>query len=274
MKPLHGDAAWRRLLTTIVDYGRVVSPRGQATLEVLHANSIVLDLAQPVVTSPERKLNYRFQCAEALWILSGSNELAPLTRFVKRMAEFSDDGQTLAGAYGPPITRQLDYVVNALVKDRDTRQAVLTIWQPNPRPSKDIPCTVAMTFSIRDGRLHQHVFMRSSDAWLGIPYDMFSFACVGLKVACLYNLHAITRFEAAPVVSPGQLTISMTSSHLYERDLPAVDRVLDSPLSDPVDPVPADVLLTGRWCALEDSLIAVRDLPDEALDTVLWRCRP
>jgi thymidylate synthase len=42
------------------------------------------------------------------------------------------------------IKQQLDYVVEALVKDNDSRQAVLTIWRPSPAPSKDIPCTVSI----------------------------------------------------------------------------------------------------------------------------------
>lgn len=204
------DQAWLGLLRTLLVEGQVVSPRGMRTLEILHHVSLTVDLNHPVVTHPLRKLNYRFMAAEALWIQAGRNELADLTVVNPKMAQYSDDGQTLAGAYGPRIRPQIPYVVEKLVKDRDTRQAALTIWTPSPEPSKDLPCTIAMTFSIRNHRLYQHVFMRSSDAWLGVPYDVFSFSLLGIEVACLYNR------LSSECIGLGHLTVTMTSSHLYE----------------------------------------------------------
>jgi len=263
-----GSAAWRKLLCEILANGRDVAPRGQPTKEVLHTNFITVDMGRAVVTDPLRKLNYQFQCAEALWILGGDNRLEPLTKYVKRMAQFSDDGVTLAGAYGPRIVPQLPYVVSALVVDRDTRQAVLSIWTPSPKPSKDIPCTVAVAFSIRDDRLHQHVFMRSSDAWLGIPYDIFSFSCVGLRVACSHNADIS---QPRPVL-PGQLTISMTSSHLYERDLEAVHKVLNADPAQPIEPMRDEIIAEGKWNWLERDLIGQRD--DKSFDPMLWKVRP
>lgn len=214
------DQAWMNLLRTLLIEGQPVSPRGMHTLEVLHHVSLTVDLNHPVVTHPLRKLNYRFMAAEALWIQTGRNELADLTRVNPKMADYSDDGQTLAGAYGPRIRPQVPYVVKALVRDRDTRQAALTIWTPSPEPSKDLPCTIAMTFSIRNHRLYQHVFMRSSDAWLGVPYDIFSFSLLGIEVACLYN-----RMAKEPV-GLGHLTVTMTSSHLYEEHWSAAGAVI------------------------------------------------
>jgi thymidylate synthase len=265
----HGDAAWRDLLGTILTFGRAVAPRGQKTLEVLHTNNIVIDMSRPVVTSPVRKLNYRFMAAEALWILSGSNELAPLQRFIKTYDRFSDDGKTLFGAYGPRIMPQLDYVVKTLLTDRDTRQAVLTIWRESPPASKDIPCTVAMSFSIRDGRLYQHVFMRSSDAWLGVPYDMFSFACVGLRIGCLYNQRRDALRRQDPVV-PGVLTISMTSSHLYETNFEAARTLLASTDGPAVEPVTWRCV-DSDWYDIERSLIIMRDTVSVDNGTA-WKC--
>jgi len=178
-----------------------------------------------VVTCPARKLNYRFMAAEALWISAGRNDLGGLTDVNPNMARFSDDGRTLAGAYGPRIRPQVPYVVASLIKDRDTRQAALTIWTPNPEPSKDTPCTVAMVFSIRENRLYQHVFMRSSDAWLGIPYDVFSFTLLAYEVACRYNQHKLL-IGGSPV-GLGHMTITCTSSHLYSENREAAVAILD-----------------------------------------------
>lgn len=260
-----GDAAWREAMFAILRSGQKVSPRGIDTVEILHQQLVSVDMARPVVTSFERKLSYQFMAAEALWILEGRNELAPLERFAPSYSKFSDDGLTLNGAYGPKIVDQQQYVVEQLVKDRDTRQAVLTIWERNPRPSKDIPCTVAMSFSIRKGRLHQHVFMRSSDAWMGLPYDMFSFSMVGLWVACSYN--SATNGDN---VLPGTLTINATSSHIYAKDLDKVKVVLSSDDGPTIQAVPDVVVEEGRFHLILESLHAVR----EGVEPATWRCKP
>ena len=262
------ETAWRQLLFSILKGGREVSPRGQKTLEVLHTNIVRCDLANAVVTSPLRKMAYGFMCAEALWIQDGDNRVEPLVKFNPRMAQFSDDGVTLAGAYGPRIMPQFQYVVDALKKDRDTRQAVLTIWTPNPTPSKDLPCTVAMTFSIREGLLHQHVFMRSSDAWLGVPYDLFSFSLVGVRVACEYNAQAREDLK----LMLGTLSVSITSSHLYEQHFDAARAVLTEWSHDMVaDPIPQALIRDGAWDAIYDSVAQQRD---DKRSTPAWVVRP
>lgn len=263
-----GELAWRRALKRALDEGAEVAPRGAKTKELL-GHTISIDMARAVVTSPVRKLNYRFMCAEALWILAGQNELAPLTRFVKRMADFSDDGVTLAGAYGPRLMPQINYVVDALVRDRETRQAVATIWTPTPPPSKDIPCTVAVAFSVRRDELHQQVFMRSSDLWLGVPYDMFSFSCWGIYVACRFNARLAAAATGGPI-GLGHLTITAASSHLYERDWDAARALLKTPASGPVDECPAAVVARGDWDVLRADLERQR----EGELAQLWRVRP
>ena len=258
MPTMTADLAWRECLLRILRDGRVVSPRGQKTIEVLHTNWVSVDMHHPVIVHPVRKLNYKFMAAEALWILRGDNKLEPLTKHVKRMAEFSDDGSTLAGAYGPKIVAQLQYVLSMLLKDRDTRQAVLSIWERNPQPSKDIPCTIAMSFSIRDDKLHSHVFMRSSDAWLGIPYDIFSFTMVAIRVACLYNQAVLTTGKIEPV-DLGNLTVIATSSHLYERNFTEVDAVLESPVPpESASPrIPYTIIKKGDWITMNLALEAM-----------------
>lgn len=203
------DREWRRTVGMIRACGNETSPRGMRVKELDH-NTVAVNTLYSVLRCPARHLNYRFMAAEALWILEGSDRLADLTKYNPNMAAFSDDGLTLAGAYGPRVMPQMPYVISKLREDRDTRQATLTIWEPRPAPSKDIPCTVAMDFKIRRDRLDLHVFMRSSDAWLGLPYDVFSFSCVAFMACATYNS------AAAVPATPGTLYLTMASSHLYE----------------------------------------------------------
>jgi thymidylate synthase len=203
----------------------------------------ISDATDSLLVHSARNLNYRFAIAEALWILNGQNDLESLTKYNKKYAEFSDDGLTLAGAYGPRLKSQISHVVNSLRKDRDSRQAVATIWTPNPIRSKDIPCTISAQFLIRHGELYSIWNMRSSDAWLGLPYDLFSFG--------LY-----TNYIAAVLDIPtGPMQLNLGSSHLYQ---PHLDAAREVPLTDG-----GYVRIPKFWEAI-DTLIAARDEPTKA----------
>lgn len=179
----------------------------------------------PIIAAIHRKLNYSFMFAEAHWILSGSNRLADVIPFCKRMEEFSDDGFTLSGAYGPKFLSQVDYICQILNKDPGTRQAVMTFWEKCPNPSKDIPCTISLQFFIRNGFLHLSVHMRSSDAWLGLPYDIFNFTMMAIYVK-LFLFQNYSKYYTL-----GELFFSFGSSHIYESDVEKIDEFLAQPLN-------------------------------------------
>jgi thymidylate synthase len=201
---------WLNTLNDIMEHGITVKPRGQMTKE-LPQRTIVVDTRRPVLNIAERRLSYQFMAAEAYWILSGDDRVETIAPYNEVIEQFSDDGIRFFGAYGPKIVAQLPYILAKLVEDPDTRQAGLTIWRENPPPTKDMPCTVSIFFSIRDSRLNCHVFMRSSDAWLGIPYDVFNFSMLAHLVCAVFNGSRNAKFE----LTPGLLYLTAASSHLY-----------------------------------------------------------
>jgi thymidylate synthase len=182
----------------------------------------IIAMDRPVITIISRELGYRFMAAEAWWILSGDNKVATLAPYSKMITQFSDDGITFFGAYGPKILGQLGYVTKQLIKDADTRQAVINIWRESPQPSKDIPCTLSTQFLIREGRLNIIHTMRSSDLWLGYPYDVFSFSMLATWV--IIKLRRQGHYD----LKLGDLYFTAGSQHIYERDFTGVDRVLSS----------------------------------------------
>jgi thymidylate synthase len=161
--------------------GRIVCPRDMMTTEVVGAH---LCLTNPrrrlVAVPPVRVINPAFAVAEALWILSGSDD-PWIFDFNDKLRLYADDG-VLQGAYGPRIRRwggtvdQLDAVRRKLSTDRESRQAAIQIFDPSRdhRGHRDVPCTLGYRFFIRQGRLEMHTSMRSQDLWLGFPYDIFA----------------------------------------------------------------------------------------------------
>lgn len=125
-----------------------------------------------VVFWPQRDANPFFHFFESLWMLAGRQDLQPLTRYVRGFGEFSDDGETLHGAYGYRWRQafrrdQLDVIADRLRRDPDDRRCVLQMWHADldlDRNGRDLPCNLMATVQ-RDvlGRLDLTVFCRSND---------------------------------------------------------------------------------------------------------------
>jgi thymidylate synthase len=216
---INGDSAqhaWLRLLYELAHHFEYKpAPRGFATRELLGVTLRVNDMRNNIIHHPVRNLNYRYLVAEWLWIALGLEDLGTLTQYNGQMSRFSDDGKVLAGAYGPRLQTQWQYVIAQLQQSRDSRQAVATIWTPNPSPSKDIPCTISLQFLVREDKLNLIVTMRSSDVWLGIPYDVYTFSQLGNSIAGILNLE------------PGFIQMQLGSSHLYEENLAKAEELLE-----------------------------------------------
>lgn len=184
---------------------------GDVVGEFLDAVMHVEDPTRNIVTSPIRKMPMRYAVGELAWYLSGSNKVADISRFADKWAAISDDGVTNNSAYGYRIHNkfgfdQWDFVKYLINKDPLTRQAVIHIKDPDDTPTKDTPCTVYLQFFVRENKLHLSVHMRSNDIWMGVPYDMFSFCFLQMKMAMELG------------VEIGSYTHYAGSLHMYRRD--------------------------------------------------------
>ena len=247
------DFVWFTTVKKILLEGIEVSPRDKLTKE-LPQHTVQVNMNYPVLTFPGRKLSYKFMAAEAFWILSGDDTVEGIAPWNKHIAQFSDDGRRFYGAYGPRIIEQLGHVIEKLTADRETRQAVITTWRPNPEKSKDIPCTVSFDFKIREDKLNLHVFMRSSDVWLGLPYDVFNFSMLAFAVCGILNAKHIEKHirQEAPdgerLVTPGVLYLTAASSHLYKENFEQAEKCLwEIGQLSPTKPVPGHL----SFCPME-----------------------
>lgn len=192
--------------------GDSASRDGAVTGEIINAITVIDDPKDNLVTSPIRKLSHKYAIGELLWYLSGSNKLDAIANYSKAWNKLSDDGETVNSAYGYRIFEkfgfdQWEHVKGLLKADPNSRQAVIHIKEPNPKKTKDLPCTVALQYFIRDGKLYATTYMRSNDIWLGFPYDVFTFTCLQIKMA----------FELG--VGIGSYTHIAGSLHLYSRNV-------------------------------------------------------
>jgi thymidylate synthase len=147
------------------------------------------------LTNPRARLSQTetkgtlFSClGELFWYLSGSNRLDFIVHYIPLYRNFAESDGTIHGAYGPRIfdmrgVDQLATVAERLKSNPDTRKAVVQIFNAEDIPTEqtsyaDIPCTCMMQFMIRNGKLDMIVFMRSNDAFKGLPHDIFCFTMI------------------------------------------------------------------------------------------------
>lgn len=200
-----------KILSTLQEQGSVTSPRGMKTIEVHPEILCLTDPRRRVLLNPLRPLNPGFMCAEALWILSGSEDPWIYT-FNSQLRQYADDG-ILRGAYGPRLrcwggeTDQFAQVVDLFTRDPESRQATMVIFDParDFKAAKDIPCTNLFRFLIRNNELDMITVMRSQDVWLGLPYDIFTFTLLHELMAGFLG------------VSLGKYYHFVDSLHLYEQ---------------------------------------------------------
>jgi thymidylate synthase len=205
---------WLRQLSNLIRHGETVGPRGKGTRELLNQQLLIEDSARCLIDVPARKLNYRFAVAEWLWMMFGRSDVATIAQYNSQLMHYSDDGVWFTGAYGPHLCGQWYRALTKLRQDTWTRQAVIEIPRPRHLNTKDEPCTLSLHFLARWGHLHCIATMRSSDAWLGLPYDVFNFAMIQ---NCLAGQLGLQR---------GWLSMNLGSSHLYDEHVDAAETLL------------------------------------------------
>lgn len=184
----------------------------------------------------ERAINPFFALAEFSWIISGSNELQPLQYFISNYNDFSDDGETLNGAYGYRLrnhfaTDQIEKSIEQLKTNPQSRRIVLTMWSIEDliKDSKDIPCNTTIYLKIRDNKLDITITNRSNDLYLGVPYNVFVFYLLQSYIAKALNLEL------------GIQTHFTDSLHLYEKNFLDVKKIIDKNSLESLDSIQQDL---------------------------------
>lgn len=203
--------------------GRPRSPRGQLTYELPNTMIVLEDPTKSHPVGIGRRYSPAIAAAEAACLIGGVTDPNLMMSAGSNFRMFLDLG-ALHGTYGPRIRGQLPNVVERLREDRDTRQAILQVWDARYDQAgwvpKDLPCTLMFGFSIFDGKLEMQTTMRSNDVWWGVAHDFPMFTALQLTVASALGLE------------PGRYTHTAYSFHMYDRDVEAAEQQLHEPDDD------------------------------------------
>jgi len=205
-----GQHAYPHVVNWVLAHGQPRGARGLPTLDCTH---VTVELLSPLNALPlncGRRLNPAIAALEAAQLIGAFSDPELCVRIAPNFRRYREASGVFHGAYGRRIGAQLSAAITKIKKDSDTRQAVISLWDPwlDNQPGKlDYPCTIALRLSLNpDGRLDVDVLMRSNDVWLGTPYDWFQFTQLQLTAA-----HALD-------VEPGTYRHTAWSLHLYREN--------------------------------------------------------
>jgi thymidylate synthase len=188
------------LLQHILDKGtRKTDRTGTGTISVF-GYQMRFDLAEgfPLVTT--KKVHLRSIIHELLWFLKGETNIKYLKENgVSIWDEWADENGDLGPVYGhqwrswnAPDGRVIDQfqeVLHQLKKSPDSRRIIVSAWNPADLPKMALqPCHALFQFYVADGKLSCQLYQRSADVFLGVPFNIASYALLTMMVAQVCDL--------------------------------------------------------------------------------------
>lgn len=187
--------AYLDLLRLVLDRGSYKADRtGTGTYSLFGAQAR-FDLTRGFPLLTTKKLHLRSIIHELLWFLRGETNVRSLQKNgVTIWDEWADADGNLGRVYGAqwrdwrtPDGRSIDQiaeVIAQLKKNPDSRRHIVTAWNPGEIGQMALPpCHALFQFYVADGRLSCQLYQRSADLFLGVPFNLASYALLTLMVA-------------------------------------------------------------------------------------------
>jgi thymidylate synthase len=211
--------AYLDLLRLVLDEGRPKSDRtGTGTRSIFGAQArFPLRDSFPLLTT--KKVHWKSVVYELLWFLRGETNVRWLQeRGVTIWNEWADAEGNLGPVYGSQWRKwrtadggsidQITRVVAQIRKNPDSRRHLVTAWNPAEVDSMALPpCHALFQFFVLDGELSCQLYQRSADLFLGVPFNIASYALLTCMVAQVCGL------------KPGDFVLTFGDLHLYDNHL-------------------------------------------------------
>jgi thymidylate synthase len=210
--------AYLDLLAHVLEHGSEKSDRTGTGTRAVFGWQMRFDLAQgfPLVTT--KKLHLRSIIHELLWFLRGETNIASLrAERVSIWDEWADAEGELGPVYGKqwrawegpegPID-QIRWVLGEIRRNPDSRRLIVSAWNVADLPKMALmPCHTMFQFYVADGRLSCQLYQRSGDIFLGVPFNIASYALLTHMVAQVSGLGV------------GDFVHTLGDAHLYSNHI-------------------------------------------------------
>jgi thymidylate synthase len=207
------------LMRHVLERGHVKTDRTGTGTRSVFGWQMRFDLAAGFPLLTTKKLHTRSIIHELIWFLRGETNIRYLTdNGVSIWNDWADAAGELGPVYGKqwrrwatPDGREIDQIallVEGLRKNPDSRRHLVTAWNPADVDKMKLPpCHALFQFYVADGRLSCQLYQRSADIFLGVPFNIASYALLTLMLAQVLDL------------APGDFVHTLGDAHLYSNHL-------------------------------------------------------
>ena len=223
------DTQYEDLLRRVLDGGTPKTDRTGTGTVSLFGERLRYDLSQgfPLITT--KRVHFKSIAVELLWFLRGDSNVAWLRdQGVTIWDEWADERGELGPIYGvqwrswpTPDGGHVDQiagVLDTLRKDPDSRRMLVSAWNVSELPAMALaPCHAMFQFYVADGKLSCQLYQRSADLFLGVPFNVASYALLTLMVARQVGLE------------PGDFVWVGGDCHIYNNHVAQVTEQLTRP---------------------------------------------
>lgn len=226
--------AYHDLLKRVLRDGTVKSDRTGTGTRSVFGHQMRFDLSQgfPLVTT--KKLHLRSIIHELLWFIAGETNIDYLRKnAVTIWNEWADEGGELGPVYGKQwrswakpdggTVDQIKWVIEEIKRNPDSRRLVVSAWNPADLDKMALPpCHCLFQFYVANGKLSCQLYQRSADIFLGVPFNIASYALLTEMMAHVTGLKA------------GDFVHTFGDAHLYSNHLEQAEEQLKrTPLALP-----------------------------------------
>jgi thymidylate synthase len=225
-----------QFIDTIIDIesdGDVSQPRDLKVKE-LQFGHIAIDPTRPIADFEARGFNWKYLAGEMAWYLKKDRDVDYIGQFSGFWSNITNPNTNeINSNYGSLVfnKEQFGWAVDSLLKDKNSRQAIMFFNQPKFQfeGNKDFVCTMYANFFIRNNKLHMKVQMRSNDMFYGLTFDAPFFSFLHQSV---YRLVWSKRMKNGgnandEVLELGNYYHFADNLHFYERHFDLADKIID-----------------------------------------------
>lgn len=211
--------AYHDLLKRVLSEGAQKEDRtGTGTLSVF-GHQMRFDLSEGFPLLTTKKLHLRSILHELLWFIAGDTNIGYLKENgVSIWNEWADEDGNLGPVYGKQwrswatpsgeVIDQLGEVIDQIKTNPDSRRLIVSAWNVGEVPQMALPpCHLLFQFYVAEGRLSCQLYQRSADIFLGVPFNIASYALLTMMVAQVTSLQ------------PGDFVHTLGDAHLYSNHL-------------------------------------------------------